>query len=736
MRAGVFARRWTSPGLPPYKGDRLASVFSLNARTGGVRRVLESGLPYLAITALICVLFRSLFFAPGLGFNGSDTAHYHLIQRDLQNVQLREHGRLSLWNPYSFAGVSAVSDPQSGLLYPPTWVHAFFPRELGDSVYAWSIVAHVLVAGWGMIWWLRGRGLSPLPALVGAILFAMSGKWFYHVIELGHMGFLVMIYLPWQLGLIERIAKRPRVGTGAVLGLVTAWAATGSHSQIFFYLMILLSGYALLLGLRQPRANWRAIAWTLAASLTVAVAASAAYWLPVAADLDLYGRGDGLSYGDAAIGPLRIGRWSAYFMQDPGFISHEVVRFVGIAGPLLALFAVFSRRNRDLVWFLMGVCGFAVWHALGEAGGLYRWLFDFVPGFSLFRIPSRTLILLGIGFGGLGAIGAQLALERAPGRSGRLVVAMLALLTYADLARFDTPVIRVRAPVSRAAFERLADHLSAPLGSSRVASLTDSGWLLPMPDAARAGIERVDGYNPLVPSALHEFLTRSALDSSVEFHNVGALNGLGLDGSDPAEGRRYADLLNVRWVLSNRLIDVSGLRPRSTVNARRFGMREKTTTSYLYENERVLPRAMLIRSSRHVEDRATLLAEIARFDPRAEVLVESAALAGSFPGDFEAIAVQHAVDELTLQVDAGNGGFIVLSEMWHAGWRASVNGESAPLFRANGIFQGIVLGPGRHDVVVRFAPAAFSWGVGISAFGIALAIGLGLLTLRGSKRAA
>ena len=257
-----------------------------------------------------------------------------------------------------------------------------------------------------------------------------------------------------------------------------------------------------------------------------------------------------------------------------------------------------------------------------------------------------------------------------------------------------------------------------------------------MPEAARSGVERVGGYNPLIPSSLRDYLTRSELESAIGFHNVGPLNGLGLDEPDAFEGRKYADLLSVQWVLSDRPIDVRGLSPPVVIKVRQLSRRGGTKTRYLYENEQALPRAMLVRSARYVADRAALLVEIGHFETRSEVLVEDAALAKSYPGAFAEVDVHHAVDTLTMQVDAGDGGFLVLSETWHTGWRATVNGEPSTLFRANGIFQGIALEPGVHDVVVRFTPAAFTWGAWISAVGIALGMTLALISLRDSRREA
>jgi hypothetical protein len=123
-----------------------------------------------------------------------------------------------------------------------------------------------------------------------------------------------------------------------------------------------------------------------------------------------------------------------------------------------------------------------------------------------------------------------------------------------------------------------------------------------------------------------------------------------------------------------------------------------------------MPRAALVREARAVKNRDAAIDEVGGIDPRAVVLVEDPALAGRRPGVPLDVPVDHRFDEIVMDVDAGEGGFLVLSELWHTGWRARVDGESAPIHRANGIFQVIELGPGPHAVRLRFRP--LSWEIG------------------------
>jgi uncharacterized membrane protein YfhO len=53
--------------------------------------------------------------------------------------------------------------------------------------------------------------------------------------------------------------------------------------------------------------------------------------------------------------------------------------------------------------------------------------------------------------------------------------------------------------------------------------------------------------------------------------------------------------------------------------------------------------------------------------------------------------------------------------MHYPGWTAAVDGNPTPLYRANGIFRGVVVETGEHRVVMRYAPTSLRLGLGLAA---------------------
>jgi len=68
-----------------------------------------------------------------------------------------------------------------------------------------------------------------------------------------------------------------------------------------------------------------------------------------------------------------------------------------------------------------------------------------------------------------------------------------------------------------------------------------------------------------------------------------------------------------------------------------------------------------------------------------------------------------------IDVDIEAPAMLVLTQCWHPGWKARVNGQPAPVRRVNYIQQGIWLERGWHSIELRFFPASLKYGIVVSA---------------------
>jgi uncharacterized membrane protein YfhO len=78
---------------------------------------------------------------------------------------------------------------------------------------------------------------------------------------------------------------------------------------------------------------------------------------------------------------------------------------------------------------------------------------------------------------------------------------------------------------------------------------------------------------------------------------------------------------------------------------------------------------------------------------------------------------------------------LILADAFYPGWEATVDGLPAPLLRANLMFRGLALEPGRHEIVFSYRPAAWRLGVAVSLGALAvLAAAIAATYARSTRR--
>jgi hypothetical protein len=113
------------------------------------------------------------------------------------------------------------------------------------------------------------------------------------------------------------------------------------------------------------------------------------------------------------------------------------------------------------------------------------------------------------------------------------------------------------------------------------------------------------------------------------------------------------------------------------------------------------------------------------FDPRREAVLAAAAVR-PVPAGFQGAAslTTRDADRLVVETDATHDAVLVVVEAYADGWRATVDGAPAPVFRANGLFRGVEVPAGRHTVELAYRPKAVTWGLALGALGLVTAAAL------------
>jgi len=65
--------------------------------------------------------------------------------------------------------------------------------------------------------------------------------------------------------------------------------------------------------------------------------------------------------------------------------------------------------------------------------------------------------------------------------------------------------------------------------------------------------------------------------------------------------------------------------------------------------------------------------------------------------------------EVIIDVESSSGGMLLLNDVWHPWWRASIDGNATEILRANAIFRAVQVPPGKSTVRFTFEPLCGAW---------------------------
>jgi len=206
-------------------------------------------------------------------------------------------------------------------------------------------------------------------------------------------------------------------------------------------------------------------------------------------------------------------------------------------------------------------------------------------------------------------------------------------------------------------------------------------------------LENTLGYNPV----------RSALYSTA----VGAGNTAGSPGDRqftplfPSYRSPLANLLGLRFIAAGAAIETID----KSLSAGDLPLVARTQNAWIYENPEALPRVLYVSKARKADFADLLLRGGLSEDFTQVVLLEAPPQQPQTVGRPGTARIVGATNtETVVEANGPDGGFLVLNELWHPWWEATIDRAPAELLRANVLFRAVRLPPGRHVVRFSFHP--------------------------------
>jgi hypothetical protein len=727
------------------------SAHTQDPATHRLRRVLSSAAPALILfAATIAVFWKLTLTTQYTWMNNPDIGNQVLPWFMEQANQLR-HGGFPLWDMHHWGGQSLIGQDQPGVLYPLNWIlwlTAFSRDHMIVLLANWYIV---LIRFFGALFgYLLARDLKlgRFASLCSGAAFALTG--FMATTDWPQMingGIWFPLVVLFSLRALNR--RRPLFHM-AVAGCLSGFSFWSGHHQLPTFAMLSI-GFLLLFYVvfRGTPLRTALILGSVFAGFTLLMGApqllpSYEYW-----SLGL--RWVGLDYG------LPLHKAIPYivfdqFSMNPATLLGLIIpvgfpaatAFVGLTIFSFALLAAIVNWRSPIVPPFVGLALLGTLFSIGHYTAIHGLIYSLLPMLDKSRNVQFGVFILDFAIAILAGVGIDFFLEhrREAGaqllRLSQILLGLGALLSLAMIARgifqgekmYDQPPFALLAMSAfflawlvhawraeripeRAVIICVTGLMLFEFGSLVGANYAnkEQGW--PYVDRLKAqadlaaylraqpGLFRIDKNSADVP---YNFGDWFGLD---EYHGYAGVTTNVFHMS--ASGNAGA-LLGVSYYLGQKPLDSDPeplLRGNSGVN--------------IYRVPNAFPRAWSVHAAESIasEEEASRRLNAPLEELAAKTFVKGPAPAlDTCPGKDSISIRQVRTTQFMVTADMACTGMVIVANTNFPGWTASVDGKNAPVYEAYNFLQGVIVGPGRHQVELHYFPRTLWIGVFMAALGI------------------
>ena len=605
-------------------------------------------------------------------------------------------GALPLWNPLTAFGMPWLAQFQTEVLYPLTPLFALFGL---DAWNAYSLL-HLLLYAAGLHFFLLASGVSRFWSGFFSALSLVTLCAFNHVGSNAPAD--TMAWIPWVFWSAQRLRDRAP-GAGLLLAGIAALQILAGYPQIVLLTWLGASAYFLFIG-------GRSLLGRASLSLGAALLATCAQWLPGIEYFTLHAvRRPAMPDNPHHVIPVENLKTFFDFnalaqnglpdyQVSPAFFYHNF--YVGIL-PLAALLTgifLFWRIHREGRFHLAATLATLAW----SFGGL-------VGLFALLRMPHPNVLeaskmwVMCVFFLLAASARTMDSLFPRPGRWAWVLLA-LALLDPARAALFH-PLERTLKPRDPAVREELT-ILRRHLHDGRLLALADRDEYRRLVLAGEWHRER--------PVFKHFIPNTNLLEG------IPVANGNG--STWPTQGTLNALLYfqNAHPYAEGNLLDLLGVDvlhlPEKTMPPR-FPKLGEIAGWGLFSNPNSAGERFFFTGEPMEASRKEAFESFAsgRADPRKDLFLDPDP--ASLPPLRSKAPRTRAKSYLV--PDPRRPGWLVRTQNAMPGWRAWVDDVPAPVLLADGIFQAVPYPKGSSQVVFKYEPASFRFGLFVSLLALA-----------------
>lgn len=324
-------------------------------------------------------------------------------------------GEWPFWNPFQHMGYPAYSDMQNGMYNPIVWFLLLFGEYTTNSLIV-ELLIYYLIAIWGAYKFAGLFVQTKVAKTFIAVAFGLSG------FMLGTSQIMIFIagaaFLPHILFHFIRLLKHKQlidVFYSVLFLALCITSASPAYTIVLIYILVAIFIHHLLQNIRSLKENITHTNWiqlTLLAVLLVCVLLP--YINSVYEFLPYFNRANKLNYSSFLLeNPFDFHEYISFLFpyttlaDSTWFANTDLTMRSGYIGILPLIFLGYSlkfRKEKQVKWLWIGMLIFLILCA-GGTTPLYRFFYE-LPGFGLFRHPSLfrahallfAVVLSGIAF--------------------------------------------------------------------------------------------------------------------------------------------------------------------------------------------------------------------------------------------------------------------------------------------------------------------------------------------------
>ncbi len=688
---------------------------------------------------------------------------------------------LPFWNPSIFSGIPLMEAMHPGALYPPNIIFL-----LNDYVYAINLffVLHHGFLTFTTYFLCRYWKMSN-PASLSAAFISLFGGFFISILDV-YNHFTSLTWLPLIFLLFNKLLDTKKIKyLAGTVSCLTCQTLAGSPEYSALTVILLAGYYLFAVSQKDIQLSIPKRIAAIATMVIITLGISAIQLVPSYLLVKDSPRGQGLSFKLHSVWSMEPRSFWKLIGPDnfSGFLTRGIdipFNFIqsfynGILPCLLFLLAFRYWTDRKIrIWIIFFFIG--AFFAIGRLNPVYEFLYQIIPLLSMFRFPEKYFFLCQFSLIFISGFLIDRFLKESHNLKNTFFWLSFLSITVVASIKYH-PGVNWKIPVSILAVFGLIIFLSTIKKSGKtfipyafpalilLDTFLGNAPMLPMIEANflkdKAAVlkkininsqnpyriysspVKMDFNRPIIPIAPN-LLIAYQLTKDYALPNLGTAFGLeypdGWSTMFLEDSRKWAAQFisasiqkrklilqrsNVKYWIS--YVDFTG-------KGKQISLLGKPNVKEFRET---LPRAFLVSDIKILEGKKLFdVYYDPNFDPLKEAILNEkidCPPSQTFSGKVESI--KYKGNQVQIKTEQSGDGFLILLDSWSPGWKATIDGEGSPIYRANYFYRAVPLKSGKHVTKFTYEPQGWKTGWMISSGFILIFVStLFILRIKGIKQ--